>query len=317
MITVLGAGVMGLSIASELHARGVPVRIAGRPAGPEACSWYAGGMLAPFCEGASAEEPVVRLGRLAAAWWAGRGVPVTHAGTLVISPARDRSELSRFARRTTDYETLDADGISALEPDLAGRFAQGLYFPTEAHLSPRTALARLTAGLSEVEFGAPATGRIIDARGLAARDRLTDLRGVRGEMLVLRCPDLNLTRPVRLLHSRIPLYIVPRGNGLYMLGATMIESDNRGPVTVRAMLEMLSAAYALHPALAEAEVIETGADARPAFADNLPRIRRHGDTLYANGLYRHGFLLAPAVAQMVADHITTGQRPEFMDEDHD
>ena len=105
---------------------------------------------------------------------------------------------------------------------------------------------------------------------------LPDLRGVKGEMLVVRCRDVALSRPVRLLHPRFPLYIVPRGEHLFMVGATMIESDDRGRVTARSLVELLNAAYALHPAFAEAEIIELGCDARPAFPDNLPRIRRHG-----------------------------------------
>ena len=121
---------------------------------------------------------------------------------------------------------------------------------------------------------------------------LHDLRGVKGEMLVIRCPDVTLTRPVRLLHPRMPLYIVPRGDGVYMLGATMIESEDSSRITARSMLELLSAAYALNPAFGEAEVLEIGVDLRPAFPDNLPRIRRLGRTIYANGLYRHGYLLA-------------------------
>ena len=68
-------------------------------------------------------------------------------------------------------------------------------------------------------------------------------------------------------------------------------------VTARSVLELLSAAYALHPAFGEAEIIETGADLRPAFPDNLPRIRREGRMIHVNGLYRHGFLLAPALAR--------------------
>lgn len=122
---------------------------------------------------------------------------------------------------------------------------------------------------------------MIDCRGLAARDILPDLRGVKGEMLVIRCPDVTLTRPVRLLHPRIPLYVVPRGDGVYMLGATMIESEDRRRITVRSMLELLSAAYAINPAFGEAEVLEIGVDLRPAFRDNLPRIRRRGRTIYA------------------------------------
>jgi glycine oxidase len=239
----------------------------------------------------------------------------------VVALGRDRRELDRFARRTERGELLPAGTIAALEPDLAGRFDRALFFPEEAHLAPREALLGLRRRLEAdgVAFrqgeGPENRNPTLDCRGLAARDALRDLRGVKGEMLVLRCPNVTLSRPVRLLHPRIPLYIVPRGHGVYMLGATAIESDDRSRITARSLLEMLSAAYALHPAFGEAEVLEIGVDARPAFPDNLPRIRRRGRTIYLNGLYRHGFLLAPALARMAAALLLDGQRPELMDED--
>ena len=320
--TILGAGVMGLAIATELLARGIRPRIidpAGKP-GAHACSWRAGGMLAPYCEAESAEPVVLRLGLDAADWWQAQGAEVVRRGTLVLAPSRDRADLDRFARLTQCHAPLDAEGIAALEPELQGRFARGLFYATEAHLNPRAALLTLRDRLAEqgvaIEPEGVPSGLTIDARGLAARDQLSDLRGVRGEMLVLRCPEVNLTRTVRMLHPRIPLYIVPRGDGIYMIGATMLETGGKYRVTVRSAVEMLNAAYALHPGFAEAEILELGSDARPAFPDNLPRLRRRGNTLYANGLYRHGYLLAPAVARMAADHLLDGQKPEFMDEDH-
>jgi glycine oxidase len=275
-------------------------------------------MLAPFCEGENAEETVVRLGQEAAGWWERHAGGVQRDGTLVVALGRDRGELDRFARRTTRHEALDAEGVAALEPDLTGRFRTALYFRDEAHLDPRATLGTLKARLEArgvaIRRGEGAEGAVFDCRGLAARDTLADLRGVKGEMLVLRCPDVTLNRPVRLLHPRIPLYVVPRGGGVYMLGATMIEACERGRVTARSLLEMLTAAYALHPAFGEAEVVEIGVDARPAFRDNLPRIRRRGATIHVNGLYRHGFLLAPAMARMAADLAMGGSRPEVMDE---
>ncbi|MBB5223372.1 glycine oxidase [Amaricoccus macauensis] len=317
---ILGAGVMGLALASELAGRGVAVSLhdRGGAPGPHACSWWAGGMLAPFCEGETAEEPVVRLGQEAAGWWRAHGAEVTAGGTLVVALGRDAGELARFARRTAGHVSLDGAGVTALEPDLAGRFARALHFPDEAHLAPRQALAALAAGLAARGVGIEMTAPEVvdfDCRGLAARDALADLRGVKGEMLVLRTPDVTLSRPVRLLHPRIPLYVVPRGDGVFMLGATMIESGERGRITARSLLEMLTAAWALHPAFGEAEVLEIGVDARPAFRDNLPRIRRRGGTIYLNGLFRHGFLLAPAMARMAADLVTEGRKPEVMDED--
>jgi glycine oxidase len=322
-VTVTGAGVAGLCVATELAARGVSVTLRDRAArpGPHGCSWWAGGMLAPFCEGETAEEPVVRLGQEAAGWWARQGVPVIRNGTLVLALGRDRHEITRFARRTTGHRALDRDALARLEPDLAGRFDGALHFADEAHITPRAALATLHDRL--VDQGAtldasPAapSGITVDCRGLEARDTLPDLRGVKGEMIVLHTPEVTLHRPVRLLHPRFPLYIVPRGDGVFMLGATQIESGERGRPTVRSVLELLTAAYALHPAFAEAAVLEIGTDARPAFPDNLPRIRRRGATIHVNGLFRHGFLLAPALARMTADLICDNKNPEVMDEDH-
>jgi glycine oxidase len=81
-------------------------------------------------------------------------------------------------------------------------------------------------------------------------------------------------------------------------------------------MELLNAAYALHPAFAEADIVEFGSDLRPAFPDNLPRIRKAGRTLYINGLFRHGFLLAPALARMAAAIVLDNAIfPEVMDAD--
>lgn len=323
-ITVVGAGVAGLAVTRALMDRGAEVRLIDRNGAPGAhgCSWWAGGMLAPFCEGESAEESVVRLGQQAAEWWERHTGLVQRRGSLVVSAARDHADLKRFARRTTHFREVAGPEITAMEPDLGTRFSRGLFFEEEAHISPRAALAALLDSITrdgtsvEVADVDPAAlpGLVVDCRGYKGRDALGDLRGVKGEMLMLRCPDVQLSRPVRLLHPRIPLYVVPRGDGLFMLGATMVESAASAHVTARSLLELLSAAYALTPAFGEAEVVEIGVDLRPAFADNLPRIRRAGNVIRANGLYRHGYLLAPALGEMVADLIFDNATPEMMDE---
>lgn len=325
-VTIIGAGVAGLCVARALTDRGAEVTLIDREAdlGIHACSWWAGGMLAPFCEGESAEEPVVRLGQEAAPWWQAKTDAVINNGSLVVSLARDKNDLKRFSRRTEQFEEVSSTQIQALEPDLGNRFQKGLYFSSEAHLAPRRALAELRATLladgvtfiqEDADLDAYAQkGITIDCRGYQARDSMNDLRGVKGEMLLLSCPDVTLHRPIRLLHPRVPLYIVPRGDGIFMLGATMIEGVAGQHVTARALLELLSAAYALNPIFGEAEILEIGVDSRPAFPDNLPRIRRSGNLLRVNGLYRHGFLLAPAVARMVCEHVFDQTQPELMDE---
>ncbi|MBL4599143.1 MAG: FAD-dependent oxidoreductase [Rhizobiaceae bacterium] len=325
-ISIIGSGVAGLCIARTLLDHGAKLRLfeRGEGIGSHACSWWAGGMLAPYCENESAEEPVLRLGKESADWWEKHTGQVHYNGTLVVSLERDHSDLRRFKRRTENFIDVGPDEITRLEPDLGDRFTKGLYFENEAHLSPRTALVSLRDKLvlDGVEFiheevdpaVISADGLTIDCRGFAAKDALADLRGVKGEMVILSAPDIELSRPVRLLHPRIPLYVVPRGDGVFMLGATMLESSTRSRISARSLLELLSAAYALNPAFGEAEILEIGVDSRPAFPDNLPRIQREGNLIHVNGLYRHGFLLAPAMARMVAELIFDNSIPEMMHE---
>jgi glycine oxidase len=309
-VVVIGAGVVGLTTALTLAERGAQVMLAERS--PELggnASWLAGGMLAPFCEGESAPPGVVELGQHAIDWWDARVPDVTRQGTLVVAPPRDASEIERFAARTRGHMRVDEARIAELEPDLGGRYRRGLFFANEGHLDPRVALSalaeRLRAKGGEIRFGVDGEAQgeadvVMDCRGWAARAALPELRGVRGEMMRIRSREVRLARAVRFLHPRIPLYIVPRANHEFMIGATMIESAEKGAVSVRSAIELLSAAYALHPAFGEAEILEMSADVRPAFPDNEPRVERRSDRIFVNGFYRHGFLLAPAFAARAA-----------------
>jgi len=312
-VAVIGAGVVGLATAIELSERGAEVTLYERSAelGGNA-SWLAGGMLAPFCEGESAPDSVVERGAKAIDWWARRVPGVAREGSLVIALPRDSGDIDRFAARTRGWERVDEARICELEPDLAGRFRKGLFYLGEGHVDPRVALTALRDELIrrgvDIRFGEAGgpfplagEGAIIDCRGYAARDALPELRGVRGEMLLVRTREVSLKRPVRLLHPRIPLYIVPRAGGLFMIGATMIESADKGRMSVRSAIELLSAAYALHPAFGEAEIMELGADVRPAFPDNEPRIIERAGRIHVNGFYRHGYLLAPHFAALAAE----------------
>jgi glycine oxidase len=316
-IAVRGAGVVGLWQALTLACRGHKVTLCERSSVPfmHGCSLYAGAMLAPNCEKESAEAKVRELGLRGLALWRETYSGAIANGTLVVALHRDRAELDRFARMTEGHQRLSPAELAATEPALIDRFAGGLYYAEEGHLSPEPAMHFLleqakTAGV-KVRFGNgeyPADADlVIDCRGVAAKDKLSNLRGVRGERIVVKSRDVNLLRPIRLLHPRFPLYVVPWGKGVYMIGATVIESEEAGLITLRSALDLLSAAYALEPAFSEAEIVLQGAGARPAFPDNRPRIMVGRRYIYVNGLYRHGFLLAPVMAELVADHIETGE----------
>jgi glycine oxidase len=148
---------------------------------------------------------------------------------------------------------------------------------------------------------------VFDCRGLGAHPEWSALRGVRGEVIRLHAPQVNLTRPTRLIHPRYPIYIAPKQDHVFVIGATEIESDDLSPASVRSTLELLSAAYTVHSGFAEARILEISTQARPTLPDNLPAVKSpRPRMLQINGLYRHGFLIAPAVADCVMEWVEHG-----------
>ncbi|WP_220470066.1 MULTISPECIES: FAD-dependent oxidoreductase [unclassified Colwellia] len=147
----------------------------------------------------------------------------------------------------------------------------------------------------------------IDCRGAGARNSagentaapLKDLRGVRGEIFQLFSPEVNITRPIRLMHPRYQLYIAPKTNGFYVVGATEIESEDCAPMTVRSSMELLSAAYSVHAGFAEANIHQHISQLRPAFSDNQAKISLQNRLIQVNGLFRHGYLIAPVVLKQL------------------
>jgi glycine oxidase len=278
-------------------------------------SHWAGGMLAPWCESEASEPVISRLGLRALDLWRAELPDTPFNGSLVVAHPRDRNDFERFARLTGGHRRLDATALAELEPSLEGRFREALFFAGEGHVEPRRVLPklhqRIIAAGGTVKFDsepglADIDGIVIDCRGLAARDSQPELRGVKGEMILIETDEVELARPVRLIHPRWPLYVIPRENNLFMLGATSIEAEDTG-VSVRSALELLGAAYAVHPAFAEARIVEFGSGLRPAFPDNLPRIRIDNDKIAVNGLYRHGFLIAPALAELTLAFVERAQ----------
>jgi glycine oxidase len=313
---IIGAGIAGLWQALALAKTGCEVTVYERDneAMTQSASHFAGGMLAPWCESEAAEPVILRLGLRSLDLWREQVPDLPFNGSLVVAHPRDRADFDRFARMTGGHERLGTERIAALEPALDGRFREALFFAGEGHVEPRRILPRRRQRLDDLGVGIhfetehePDADRItVDCRGLAARDTAPALRGIKGEMIVVETTEIALSRPVRLLHPRWPLYIVPREDNRFMIGATSIESEDRG-VSVRSALELLSAAYAVHPAFGEARIVEIGAGLRPAFPDNLPRIDIDGRRIAVNGLYRHGFLLAPALGELTAAYVQRGE----------
>ena len=343
---VVGAGLMGRMLAAELIHRGWRVVLFdpdGRE-GARSCGHVGAGMLAPFCELESADLLICDLGLRSLDLWPDilarlpARVGYSRRGSLVVAHPRDQAELDRLRMRIRStvgedpqvMRMLGGGDVRRLEPDLPGSFGGGLYFPREGHIHNR----ELMAALRQTLEGAGADWRdgvaadrirpgevaahgkthrfdwVFDCRGLGATDAFPALRGVRGELIHLHAPEVELRRPVRLMHPRYPLYIVPRRDRRFVVGATSIESNDPGPASVRSALELLTAAYSLHPGFAEARILEIAVQCRPALPDNLPRIRCGPGLVRINGLYRHGFLLAPSMVEYTLAYTATGRIPD-------
>lgn len=348
-IGIAGAGIMGRLLAWTLQNNGYQVSLFDRDSIDcgSAAAYTAAGMLAPYSELESAESTVYELGQRSMALWPGiieslDAQPYFHsAGSLVVAHQQDNADLEHFNQTLRhklpahdQIEYLDHAQLSALEPELANQFKQATALKDESWVYTKEIMAtlahRLMSGgaqwFAQTDINKVVPGRIdtedrnydfdcvIDCRGLGAKPDIDKLRGVRGEVIHVHAPDVNLSHMVRLMHPRYRLYLVPRDNNHYILGATQIESEDLSGISVRSALELLSALYAIHPGFGEARVVETKTNCRPALLDNLPAIKHREGLIQVNGLYRHGYLLAPALAEQTLSLLSgTSGIPSFPD----
>ena len=305
----------------------------------DTASMTAAAMLSPLAELSVSDEVVFALGRRSMELWprwvaeleagSGESIYFRQKGTLVVAHAPDQSSLDHFSRLLhhrlpeacrAEVHTLDASALATKEPALAGRFGGGLFLESEGQLANDQWMAVLgreidRLGVTWREGRAVERveeGRIVcadeschvdiavDARGVGSQAQWPQVRGVRGEVLRVECHGVTLQRPVRLMHPRYALYVAPRPDHQFVVGATELESEDTGPVTLRSTLELGSALYSLHPAFGEARVVRLSAALRPALDDHRPAVALRDGVWHINGLYRHGYLCAPAVVDELA-----------------
>jgi len=333
-IGIAGAGLLGRLLAWQLARRGHAVHVHDAADGPQArgaAGWTAAGMLSPVAELETGDERVFRWGLRSLDLWPAilRALPepveFRRDGSLLVAHREDAGAarrvldlLERKAPPEHRAEPLPAQRLAQLEPALRPG-PQGWLLPGEGRIHTVQCMQALHAGAaaahwhwgSRVDAVEPAalqlaSGRetfdwVFDVRGLGARPELP-VRGVRGEIFWLQAPGLGLQRPVRLLHARHRVYLVPRAPDLVVVGASEIESEDLSPVTVRTTVELLAAAHSIVPALAEARIVHSESNLRPALPDNQPLLATVPGMTRINGLFRHGWLIAPA---MVADALET------------
>ena len=336
-IGIAGAGLMGRLLAWQLAKAGYAVSVFDKDtkAGANSAAYAAAAMLAPLSESVSCEQEIIDWGLQGLEHWplilealeqdSGQSVEFGRGGSIAVAHNLDSASLRHFDAqlqgKLTDYSaqvvSLNRHLLVDLEPQLGQHFSGGLWLKDEGYLDNRALLFSLqkalenygvkinfdteinsvSAGCITLNAGVRNFDLVIDTRGIGAKKELAGLRGVRGEIIRVHAPEVSLSRPVRLMHPRYQLYISPRKGNHYVIGATEIESESVAAVTVRSTMELLSALYSVHSGFAEARIESSIAQLRPAFTDNMPQINFSEGLLSVNGLYRHGYLLAPVMLE--------------------
>ncbi len=326
-IGVAGAGLLGRLLACRLAMAGHRVTVfdpAASPLARGAAGWTAAGMLSPVAELECADADVARLGWRSLALWQALDEQVHGAlglqcaGSLLLAHGSDLGAARRLlsllqakAPAEARPEPLDAQALQALEPQVHGP-AHAWRLDGEGQIHTVQAMQALADHASALgvcwRWGEPATvlaarqingeafDHVFDVRGTGARPDWP-VRGVRGEIVWLHAPGVHLHRPLRLLHPRWRVYLVPRPGDIVVVGASEIESEDRSAISVRSLLGLLSAAHSVVPELAEARVVHTETNLRPALPDNLPRVGHEPGLTRINGLFRHGWLIGPALVE--------------------
>ncbi|MEI7057729.1 FAD-dependent oxidoreductase [Nocardioides sp. CCNWLW239] len=329
-VRILGAGIVGLSVADELIRRGHDVMVID-PAPGSGASYAAAGMLSPAGEAWYGEESLTRLCLSSLELWPGfasrLGVPVHTRGTLLVGV--DAGDVQQVERQLAvldlagvSYERLGRRDLLGHEPGL-GRVGGGALLADDHSVDPRAVVAALLARVGDARVGDTRVGEGDEATDLtviATGARLPApfsslIRPVRGDVVRLRTPE-RVERTVRAWAHGEQVYVVPRTDSdEVVIGATSEERDGPLLPTVEGVWRLLDSARRVVPGLDRASVAEVTSRDRPGTADNLPLVgpTQEPGVVLAAGAYRNGVLLAPLIARLVADHIETGAVESALD----
>lgn len=347
-VAIVGGGVIGLSVAWHAARRGLSACVLERGTLAAEASHVAAGMLAPVSEAAFGEDDLLRLTLAGAERWpawaaelrhaSGRDPQLRRCGTLIVARDGDEAEalerLLEFRRALgLDVERLRPSAARRLESALAPTVRLALHVPSDHAVDPRAvcdalAEAARRAGASirtgaEVERvqrggvdlaggGRVEAAEVVIAAG-AWSGALADLpvRPVKGQLLRLRDPGGPglADRVIRMETG----YLVPRGDGCYVLGGTVEERGFDRAITALALHDLLRDAAEVIPGILELEVEEAIAGLRPGTPDNAPLLGRLSPDgpILATGHHRNGILLAPLTGELVAGLLAGEELPEI------
>ncbi|MDC0535525.1 FAD-binding oxidoreductase [Francisellaceae bacterium] len=334
IVTVVGAGCAGRTMVLSLLRNFSNIQLNLLDENPLSsklsCGYAAAGMVAPYSEAATLGESKLYLdGLKSLKLW-----PLLleqlesperifkQNGTLVLAHPNDQSDFQYFSRQlssciecnSNDYLVAPIE-LEKVEKSLpVNKFhRESIHFDREACIQvPEFYKATTTyfqshpnvhirqqkineihpKNFNESDF-------IIDCRGMGKSYFDESIRGLRGESIVVYAPDVDIKHTIRLIHPRYPIYITPRSNNIYYIGATTVENTDSSEISVKSTMELLSALYVVHPGFSESRILKLISQVRPATQSGYPEVNWENNVVSINGLNRHGYLLSPVICNQV------------------
>lgn len=336
-ICIIGSGLIGKLIAWRLSLLGKSIVLFEKSGknSKKSASYIAAAMLSPIAESLDSTKIITYLGNKSLKLWdnwikqLSSNIFFQKNGTLILWDIQDNNLAKMFIKnlnykKINQYEIWNKNDLVNNENNISDKFNSGIFLKNEAQLDNRQLLTALNLCLNnnnkvitiyntkcDLQKAKNYANWIIDTRGMGSKFdwnnnfKKSVLRGVRGEIIRVYCPKVKLNRPIRLLHPRYPIYICPKENSNFVIGATQIESEDMSSISVKSSLDLLSSLYFVNNNFAEARITEMNTQLRPTLNTNNPQIIINNKLklIAVNGLYRHGFLISPAITNIVVDYI--------------
>lgn len=338
-VTIVGAGLIG-RILALLWLRSIPniqltlIDKAQSLSEHSGCGYASAGMVAPFSEIDLTSPELSLLGQQSLLLWPKilallpSNTIFQQSGTLIIVHPNDVDNFCRLQKQieehfcTEHYSVVTKSNLAILEPELTGeKFYQNIvHLPLEANIhvpnfyqatthyfEQHENVNYISKNIADIkkEVAIVESDYIFDTRGLGAKSIFHELHGIRGESIVVHAPNVQLRHMLRLIHPRYPIYIVPRGQQHYYIGATVIQGEDNSPISIKSILELTSALYTIHPGFYEARIVKTITQSRPTLFSVLPQVNYKGKFIELNGFYRHGHLLGPTICQQIIEKLSS------------
>lgn len=342
-VGIVGGGIIGQSIAYQLAKEGVSVLVLDRDKGGSGATSAAAGMLGAnseleqndaFFQFAkesqrqyhSLQEELSELSQI--------HIQLVDKGMYKIAfTSEEAASLKQVAQHHEGLEWHTKETVLNYEPFISSGIEGALHIPEDGHVSPLHVCEAFTKsasllGATFIENAAvhsikktSATeyvlctpqedyicNKVVIANGVWSGYFFNQLglpngmKPVKGECLAVKSNDLHLEKTIFYDHC----YIVPKGDGRFVVGATMVENNWSTTPSLGGIQSLIEKITPLVPSISSAQLLSTWAGLRPQSDDGKPYIGVHPEDdniLFATGHYRNGILLAPKTGTMIKDLI--------------